>query len=325
MIYSDLKKLLKIKLTFHLKNTIKSFFFVAKMSSNTRLTMQKKIVNYTCLILLFLGVISCDQLTTASLDEVVARAGTSYLYKSDLTSEFPKNLSYEDSIVWVDNYINNWAKKQLLYNKAEFNLKQEIQEDLNKLVEDYKFDLWARTYKETVVKSLIDTLITEKEVRQFYASNKNNFKLNEDMLQLRYIVLPIINSDLKEISDRFRRFDESDYAYLDSLNYHFNRFDLTDSLWMTKREFQKLLPQEKKANYEEYLKKSQFFYAEDALEVYLFFVNDVRRRNEIAPYHTIKNTIKRIVFNRKKIDFIKQFDQEILKDAIQTKKFEVYQ
>ena len=295
------------------------------MSSNTRLTMQKKTVNYTCLILLFLGVISCDQLTTASLDEVVARAGTSYLYKSDLTSEFPKNLSYEDSIVWVDNYINNWAKKQLLYNKAEFNLKQEIQEDLNKLVEDYKFDLWARTYKETVVKSLIDTLITEKEVRQFYASNKNNFKLNEDMLQLRYIVLPIINSDLKEISDRFRRFDESDYAYLDSLNYHFNRFDLTDSLWMTKREFQKLLPQEKKANYEEYLKKSQFFYAEDALEVYLFFVNDVRRRNEIAPYHTIKNTIKRIVFNRKKIDFIKQFDQEILKDAIQTKKFEVYQ
>ena len=325
MIYSDLKKLLKIKLTFHLKNTIKSFFFVAKISSNTHLTMQKKTLNYTYLILLFLGVISCDQLTTASLDEVVARAGTSYLYKSDLTSEFPKNLSYEDSIVWVDNYINNWAKKQLLYNKAEFNLKQEIQEDLNKLVEDYKFDLWARTYKETVVKSLIDTLITEKEVRQFYASNKTNFKLNEDMLQLRYIVLPIINTDLKEISDRFRRFDESDYAYLDSLNYHFNRFDLTDSLWMTKREFQKLLPQEKKANYEEYLKKSQFFYAEDALEVYLFFVNDVRRRNEIAPYHTIKNTIKRIVFNRKKIDFIKQFDQEILKDAIQTKKFEVYQ
>lgn len=277
------------------------------------------------LVFLFAGIISCDKLTTASLDEVIARAGTSYLYRSEISAEMPQNLSRQDSLVWIDNYINNWAKKQLLFGKAELNLKQETQDELNALVEEYKFDLWARTYKENVVKSLIDTLITEKEVRQYYEANKTNFRLNEDLLQLRYIVLPIVNTDLKEISDRFRRFEEADFVYLDSLSYHFNRFDLTDSLWMSKREFQKLLPEVKKNNYEEYLKKSQFFYAEDALEVYLFFVKDVKRRNDAAPYHTIKNTIKRIVFNRKKIDFIKQFDQEILKDAIQTKKFEVYQ
>lgn len=280
---------------------------------------------FFCLLFILTGIISCDRLTTATLDEVIARAGTSYLYRSEISAEMPQNLSRQDSLVWLDNYINNWAKKQLLFGKAELNLKQETQDELNALVEEYKFDLWARTYKENVVKSLIDTLITEKEVREYYEANKTNFRLNEDMLQLRYIVLPIVNSDLKEIAVRFKRFDEADFVYLDSLNYHFNRFDLTDSLWMSKREFQKLLPAVKKNSYEEYLKKSQFFYAEDALEVYLLFVNDVKRRNDEAPYHTIKNTIKRIVFNRKKIDFIKQFDQEILKDAIQTKKFEVYQ
>ncbi len=280
---------------------------------------------FFCLLFILTGIISCDRLTTATLDEVIARAGTSYLYRSEISAEMPQNLSRQDSLVWLDNYINNWAKKQLLFGKAELNLKQETQDELNALVAEYKFDLWARTYKENVVKSLIDTLITEKEVREYYEANKTNFRLNEDMLQLRYIVLPIVNSDLKEIAVRFKRFDEADFVYLDSLNYHFNRFDLTDSLWMSKREFQKLLPAVKKNSYEEYLKKSQFFYAEDALEVYLLFVNDVKRRNDEAPYHTIKNTIKRIVFNRKKIDFIKQFDQEILKDAIQTKKFEVYQ
>lgn len=279
----------------------------------------------SCIFFMLIGIVSCDKLTSASLDEVIARVGTSYLYRSEINNEIPQNLSREDSLVWIDNYVNNWAKNQLLFNKAEFNLKQDTQDELNALVEEYKYDLWSRTYKESVVKSLIDTMITEKEVRQYYEANKINFRLNEDMLQLRYIVLPIVNTDLKEISDRFKRFEEADYVYLDSISYHFNRFDLTDSLWMTKREFQKLLPDVKKNNYEEYLKKSQFFYAEDALEVYLLFVKDVKRRNDTAPYYAIKSTIKRIVFNRKKIDFIKQFDQEILKDAIQTKKFEVYQ
>ena len=38
----------------------------------------------------------------------------------------------------------------------------------------------------------------------------------------------------------------------------------------------------------------------------------------------VRNTVEKIVFNRKKLKFIKEFDQEILQDAIQTNKFEIY-
>ena len=47
-------------------------------------------------------------------------------------------------------------------------------------------------------------------------------------------------------------------------------------------------------------------------------------QNQIAPLPYIENTIKNIVFNKKKIGFLKEFDKDILRDAIKTKKFETY-
>ena len=95
-------------------------------------------------------------------------------------------------------------------------------------------------------------------------------------------------------------------------------------MWLAKIELIRTLPIINENNFEDYLKKSQFFLIEDAFEVYLLFVNDYILRNEVAPLVSVENTIRKIVFNKRKLDFIKQFDKEILQDAIQTKKFQLY-
>ena len=56
----------------------------------------------------------------------------------------------------------------------------------------------------------------------------------------------------------------------------------------------------------------------------MFNVIERLGQDQIAPLPYVENTIKNIVFNKKKIDFIKDFDNDILKDAIKTKKFETY-
>ena len=48
-------------------------------------------------------------------------------------------------------------------------------------------------------------------------------------------------------------------------------------------------------------------------------------KNEKAPLSSVENRIRNIVFNQRKLDFLKKFDQEIINDAIQNKKFEIYQ
>ena len=296
-----------------------------KTSQFIRSKVQSLLLHWTGPItLLFFLVIGCDQFYNVKQDVVVARAGNSYLYRSELRDNITVFSSKTDSIIQSENYINNWARKQLLFDQAIINLDIEAQKEMDELVNSYRSDLWSRSYKEFIVKSNIDTLISKTEIETYYRENQNNFRLNEAMVNLRYIALPTENIDLLEIKNKLIRFQEEDIRFLDSLTFQFNSYGLKDSLWLTKRELIRTLPIINENNFENYLKKSQFFLVEDAFEVYLLFVNNYMLRNEVAPLVSIENTIRKIVFNKRKLDFIKQFDKEILQDAIRTKKFQLY-
>jgi len=296
-----------------------------KTSQFIRSKVQSLLLHWTGPItLLFFLVIGCDQFYNVKQDVVVARAGNSYLYRSELRDNITVFSSKTDSIIQSENYINNWARKQLLFDQAIINLDVEAQKEMDELVNSYRSDLWSRSYKEFIVKSNIDTLISKTEIETYYRENQNNFRLNEAMVNLRYIALPSENIDLLEIKNKLIRFQEEDIRFLDSLTFQFNSYGLKDSLWLTKRELIRTLTIVNENNFENYLKKSQFFLVEDAFEVYLLFVNNYMLRNEVAPLVSIENTIRKIVFNKRKLDFIKQFDKEILQDAIRTKKFQLY-
>ena len=101
---------------------------------------------------------------------------------------------------------------------------------------------------------------------------------------------------LLEIKDKLIRFQEDDIRFLDSLTFQFNSYGLKDSLWLTKRELIRTLPIINENNFENYLKKSQFFLIEDSFEVYLLFVNNYMLRNEVAPLVSIENTIQLMTF-----------------------------
>ena len=274
--------------------------------------------------LVILCLTSCDQLTNVEQDAVVARVGTQYLYLSDIVEQLPPNISKDDSILLSQNAINIWAKKQLLYDQAVFNLDQSSQTALNALLEDYRLDLWGRTYKESLVKSLIDTIVDTLLVQAYYKKNQSNFSLTENVLQARVIGLSKSALNLTDVKFRFQRNQEEDKRYLDSLRIQFTSYQNKDSIWYTKRSFQEQFPSIPVLDFDNYLKKSQFFFIEDSFEVYLLWVSDYRLRNEYAPFQLVENTIRKIVFNQSKLEFIKQFDQEILQDAIQANKFEIY-
>ena len=274
--------------------------------------------------LIILCLTSCDQLSNVDQDAVVARVGTHYLYLSDIEEQLPPNISKDDSILLSQNAINIWAKKQLLYDQAVFNLDQSSQTALNALVEDYRLDLWGRTYKESLVKSLIDTIVDTLLVQAYYKKNQSNFSLTENVLQARVIGLSKSALNLSDVKFRFQRNQEEDKRYLDSLRIQFTSYQNKDSIWYTKRSFQEQFPSIPVLDFDNYLKKSQFFFIEDSFEVYLLWVSDYRLRNEYAPFQLVENTIRKIVFNQSKLEFIKQFDQEILQDAIQANKFEIY-
>jgi hypothetical protein len=275
-------------------------------------------------LLLILLVSSC-QLKEVSSDKIVARVNNQYLYESEVNDHIRANLSSADSTSMAKNYINAWVKEQLLLEKAVFNLNPSQQTSLENLIRQYRNDIFIKTYQEEWLKSRMDTLVTPQEIEAYYKENKQNFKLHQDLVRGRYVQLPLANFNKASVSRALRRFNVSDRNYLDSISLQFNSTYLNDSVWFRPQAFfnriNRSLPQE----YDRYLKSKRFFEIEDSIDLYLVFVEEVRRRNEIAPLSHINPTLKQILLNKRKLETMRQFDSDILEEAIKNKTLEIYE
>jgi hypothetical protein len=254
----------------------------------------------------------------------IARVNNSYLYSDDVADILTDGISESDSTILVNNFINKWATQELLMDGASINLNEEKLQDFEKLVTQYKKDLVSKAYMEALVKKNIDTIVSLKEAEEFYEINKENFKLNEELIQFRYINVDENMSDLKAITKRFKNFNEEDKGVLDSISIQFRNYSLNDSIWVRVNQVINKIPAVTILNKDQLLKKSNFVQLKDSLGLYLMQINDVLLRNEIAPLQYIKPTIDQIVINKRKLELVKQLEKDITKDAIENKKFEIY-
>ena len=284
----------------------------------------KKIFIKVSLLIVVVLIISCESIVKNTQDRLIARAENHYLYLSDIKEKLSLFKSKEDSIAMVRGFINNWARKKLLYEKSLINLPTNKIAQINSMVDDYKSSLYRNNYREFILKSLMDSVFSKELISDFYYDNKNNFKLKEPLYRIRIIGFPLDNVDRREITGRFRRFESKDIYYLDSLSFQFSSYFLADTIWLNKFDLFEKVSFLNNENVDYYLKKENYFEVKDTLDLYLFKVVQMLDQNQIAPLPYIENTIKNIVFNKKKIGFLKEFDKDILRDAIKTKKFETY-
>ncbi len=275
------------------------------------------------LIVMFL--VSCDRyVKDDNEDAKVARVGEKFLYKKDIAPFLFVGASKQDSATIVMNYVNNWASKQLLLEKAKINLPENKLREFNDLVADYKTDLYTRAYKEALVEQTSDTLVTKAQMSQFYETEKENFRLKERLVKIRFAHLPKQFLDKKEVIKRMKRFNEDDLKFLDSIGVQFKKLNFNDSIWVSAQRVIDEIPPLTIKNNKKYLKKSQFFELKDALGVYLGKVVDVRKINEVAPLSFIKPTIKQVLLNRRKLEYLRRLETEIIDEAIKENKFEVF-
>tara|TARA_B100000780_G_scaffold278397_1_gene251769 strand:- start:8398 stop:9258 length:861 start_codon:yes stop_codon:yes gene_type:complete len=280
--------------------------------------------NSLFILISLLFFINCEFFSTKP-KLAIAKIQDKYLFLEDIQSEIPLNLSKEDSIIFVRNKAINWATKHILNDRALINLRMDEQEKLLNLVESYKSDLFSHSYQEKMVKALMDTLISDLEIENYYLINNSNFKLNQDLVKARYIKVSRDNYNIKDIRKRFKRFNNEDLFFLDSISLQFSSYSFNDSIWINKDLFFSRLPDVRKYIKNNIVKKSLFYQIEDSLELYLVKINKSIFRNDLAPLDYIKPTLKQILLNKKKLDFVSKFEKDLINNAIQNKEFEIYE
>ena len=256
--------------------------------------------------------------------EVLARVNETYLYKEDIIPLIDENISPEDSVLIVANFINRWATQQLLIDKARYNLSLTQQQEFDELVRNYRNELYTKAYSDALVAKQLDTSFAQQEIEDYYEEHIESFRLSEDLVKLRYINMDKNTMDIQDIRKKFTRFNDKDKEELDEIALQFKAYSFNDSVWVSSKSIYNRIGPLNDSNKSQLLKKSNFLQLEDSLGVYLVFVNDVLLRNERAPLEYANPTIKQILLNKRKAGLVKELEKDLTRDAIENKQFEIY-
>ena len=226
-----------------------------------------------------------------------------FIFFEDIKEDIPSNLTKEDSTTYVKNILTKLATKHILNTKALVNLSKDEQKKLLDLVASYKNDLFSYSYR----------------------NNNSNFKLNQDLVKARYIKINSDNYNISDIRSRFKRFNNKDMIFLDSISLQFTSFSFNDSTWVNKDLFFSRIPDLKNYVKNNIVKKSLFYQIQDSSNLYLIKINKSIFRNDLAPLDYIKPTLKQILLNKKKLEFVSNFEKDLIINALQNKELEFYE
>lgn len=282
--------------------------------------MQKSLYIVGLSLLLY----SCNYFKPEAKPESIARVGDSFLYKEDIKDLVAAGTSKEDSILIIKSFIDRWAAQRLLIDAANVNLTDAKKAELDDLVRQYKSDLYTKAYIEEVVKTTVDTVISEKELKEYYDNNKENFRTNGTLVQLRYINVPKDHPKFSTIRSKFLDFRKSDKKFWDTYQVQFKNSALNDSVWVEMNEIYRKLPFINPDNRDKYISEGISFEKPDSLNVYLVKIRKTINKNEISPFVYLKPTLQQVILNRRKLELIKKFEKEITDDAIKNDKYEIY-
>ena len=272
----------------------------------------------TTFLSVFFG--SCSNFSNNNSNNLVARAGENFLYEDDL----PSYVSKDDSLIKISSFIETWAKEKVLYDLSIINLSQSKRAEIDELVDNYRIDLYINSYKDLIVNSKIDSIVTNEQIDSFYSSNLNNFKLNENLVKYRYVKVPNDNININRIRRYIVRMSEQDRYFLDSLNFQFADLKLDDSIWFTERDVISSINFINQNNKSRYFIKDRLFTLNESNYINFFIVDDMLKSGNIPPKSYLYDRIKSTIINQRKLDILKDINQEILNDALKSRKYEVY-
>ena len=265
--------------------------------------------------ILLLFIISCNY-NLKNNDGYIARVGDEFLSLEEIQELIPNNINKQDSIQIVNNIIEEWATSKLLIQNAIINLTEKEKSQIDNKSEKYRENLIISEYRNKISNNNPDTLVSVNEIELFFSKNSKNFKLFEEIIKGRYLKLNKNAFNINEIKRRFRRFDQSDKAFFDSISIQLLNYYLNDSIWINKKLFFNKIPSLDDDQSLSISKNNLFYIQEDSLALYLIKINNYKKADDYAPLDYIYKRIKEVIVSKKRIDYLNKIDNELIGDAI---------
>lgn len=258
---------------------------------------------------------SCKKSTEDFAKGAIVKVYNNVLYSSDVATVIPKNISAKDSIDIAQKYIQKWITRELIAQKAIFNI-GENDAEINAMVRDYKNSLVVKKYKEQLLEKKADIEPSEKEISTFYNDHINSYILNEDIVKGLALKIPNKAPKMKDLRTWLKRALDEDYSEIESYCYqHASSYDDFREKWVALKKINILFPEEIK-HPDNLLTNKTVVEQQDSLFTYFFKITDLKHANENAPQSYVENNIITLLRHKNKLEFFNTFEKNIYNEGI---------
>jgi len=287
--------------------------------------------NLSVLFLLALVLVGCDLIrmkedkaAAPESRKAIARVNNTFLYLDELAGLVGGNSTKEDSVSRVTAYVNSWVRKQLLINEAMKNI--DINEaEVERKVLDYRYSLIGYEFQNFYIKQHMNDSVSDAEVETYYKEHVDNFVLKQNIVRGTFIKVPKEAPRTKRIKELMFSKKEKDINELNSYCLSFSSaYHLSDSTWI---EFDKLSvnsPLAEIPNKIQFLKTNPYYETSDPQSLYFLKIDDYKISDNISPLEFVREDIKNIILNKRKVELAQKLEQDVYENAIKTKDFEVF-
>ncbi len=277
------------------------------------------------LLLIFL-ISSCNYFHKKSPDQpkdAVARVHDKFLYTDEISRMMSPGTSKEDSALLANSFVQNWVKQQAILYKAETNLDEE-KKDVEQKLEEYRNSLITYIYETELIRQRLDTVVSDSEIEKYYQENERNFELKDNIIKVLYLKVKKDAPKVQKVKEWYKSPGTKERLLLEEYCYQFaSDFHLDDETWLLFDELLKKVPI-KTYDKESFLRNNRFIEIEDSTSLYLVNIKDMKIRESLSPLSFVKDDIRVLVINKRKLSLIKEMEKAAYDEAVKKNEIEIY-
>lgn len=238
-----------------------------------------------------------------------------FLYQEDLAAVQPVGQSKDDSLLFAEHYIRNWAEDILLYEKAQNNIPDNA--EIEQLVKNYRKALIMHVYQQSLIQEKLAEEITEADLQTYYDTNKDVFKAEAPLMKGLFIKVPLTSPGIGRVRQWYKDERQSAVEHLEKYSLqNAVKYEYFYDKWIPASEILSLMPlREEKVD--AYFAKNRHVELKDTAYWYFLNVSDYIPTGGQEPYEAARSAVSEMVVNRKQVEFLNQVKDDLYKEAVE--------
>ena len=270
---------------------------------------------YFILLTLSVSLFACKKAIQTDEPDALVKVNDRILTRNEVESLIPKGTTSADSLLLAESYIKKWVKDELVLKIAQRNLGSD-KETIDKLVDAYRRSLLRYRYQEKLIQEKLSNEIQESDVLTCYDTNKAKFVLDKNLIKGLFLKVPADAPNLSEVKTWYK---SGNVASLEKIEKYSIQnaaiYEYFFDKWVDFDEIRNNIPNQI-SNPESFLRTNKILEVTDSSFCYFLNIRQVLLKGQVEPFEYAEPRIREILINQRKLDFIKEFEEELYNDAL---------